>query len=146
MTKKFSVQSLLRPLIAFALVCVLVVGQAAPAFAARTGGRMGGSAFRSRPMPSRSYSRSPRTTAPGYSRGYRGGFGFPFLLPFFGFGGVGSLFSILIFIAIANFVVSAFRRVSEEGGAIFESSQSNSNPKVAIAKLQIGVLAEARHL
>lgn len=148
--KAFSFKSLVRPFVAIALVCVLVMSQAAPALAARSGGRMGGSSFRSRPMPSRSYSRSaprsvPRAGGYGYSRGFGGGFGFPFLLPFFGFGGVGSLFSILIFIAIANFVVSAFRRVSEDGGAMFESSQS-SNPKVSVAKLQLGILAEARHL
>ena len=147
--KAFSFKSLVRPLVAIALVCALVMSQAAPALAARSGGRMGGSAFRSRPMPSRSYSRSPssqpRAGGYGYSRGFGGGFGFPFLLPFFGFGGVGSLFSILIFIAIANFVVSAFRRVSEDGGSMFESSPS-SNPKVSVAKLQLGILAEARHL
>lgn len=147
--KAFSIKSLVRPLVAIALVCVLLMSQAAPALAARSGGRMGGSSFRSRPMPSRSYSRSPQSAPSvggyGYSRGYGGGFGFPFLLPFFGFGGVGSLFSILIFIAIANFVVSAFRRVSEDGGSLFESPQS-SNPKVSVAKLQLGILAEARHL
>jgi uncharacterized membrane protein len=147
--KAFSIKSLVRPLVAIALVCVLLMSQAAPALAARSGGRMGGSSFRSRPMPSRSYSRSPQSAPSiggyGYSRGYGGGFGFPFLLPFFGFGGVGSLFSILIFIAIANFVVSAFRRVSEDRGSLFESPQS-SNPKVSVAKLQLGILAEARHL
>ncbi len=146
--RKFSLRSLIRSLMAIVLITVLVFSQAAPALAARTGGRMGGSAFRSRPMPSRSYSRPAPRTGPGYSRGYYpgGGFGFPFLLPFFGFGGVSSLFSILIFIAIANFAVSAFRRFSDGSGAMFESSQNVANPKVSIAKLQLGILAEARHL
>lgn len=145
--KNFSVRRFLRPLMAIVLVAVLIFSTASPALAARSGGRMGGSAFRSRPMPSRSYNRPPARSynrSPGYYPG--GGFGFPFLLPFFGFGGVGSLFSILIFIAIANFVVSAFRRVGEDGGSILGSSESQVNPSVSVNKLQIGVLAEARHL
>ncbi|MCM1983714.1 DUF1517 domain-containing protein [Lyngbya confervoides] len=145
MLKKFSLKTLFRSLVAIALVTVLFVGQASPAWAARSGGRIGGSAFRSRPLPSRSYNRAPQSYPRGGGYYPGGGFGFPFLLPFFGFGGVGSLFSILIFIAIANFVVSAFRRAGD-GGSFFESADSSSNPRVTIAELQVGVLAEARHL
>lgn len=147
--KRFFVPRLLRPLMAIALVAILIFGHATPALAARSGGRMGGSAFRARPMPSRSYS---RPSTPSYNRGPGGyypggGFGFPFLLPFFTFGGgAGSLFSILIFIAIANFLVSAFRRTREDGDSFVGSSESLDNPSVSINKLQIGVLAEAREL
>ncbi len=139
--------SLSRILIAVFLIGVLFVSQADVALAARTGGRIGGGSFR-RPMPSRSYQRPPSR---GYSRGYPGGgFGFPFLLPFFGFGGgFGGLFSILIFIAIANFLVSSFRRVGGEmgEGEMFEGYNQNiANPPVAINKIQIGLLAQARDL
>ena len=66
--------------------------------------------------------------------------GFPFLLPFIGFGG-GGLFSILIFFALANFLVRAFRNagVGEEGGY-------GSSSKVAVAQVQVGLLANAREL
>lgn len=113
--------------------------------AARTGGRIGGGSFRA---PSRSYS-TPRGGGYGgsYGGGYRGGygyggggFGFPFLLPFIGFGG-GGLFSILIFFALANFLVRAFRNagVGEEGGY-------GSSSNVAVAQVQVGLLANARDL
>jgi uncharacterized membrane protein len=141
---------LLRPFLALALVVLIMVGSVQPALAARTGGRMGGSTFHSRPVPSRSYSRpSAPSYGGGYSRGYYpgGGFGLPFFLPFFTFGGgVGSLFMILVFIAIANFLVNSFRRAGDEGGGLFSGSSSLSNPTVSIAKLQIGVLASAREL
>jgi uncharacterized membrane protein len=75
--------------------------------------------------------------------GYGGGFGFPFMLPFF-FGGGGSLFSILIAIAIANFLFSAFRNATNpEGGA---SEQDLTNPPTSINTLQIGLLSQARSL
>lgn len=65
------------------------------------------------------------------------------MLPFF-FGGGGSLFSILIFIAIANFLISAFRNASNsEGGS---SDQDLTNPPTSINTLQIGLLSQARSL
>ena len=134
----------LKSIVALVLVCVLVLGNAGDAMAARTGGRIGGGSFRA---PSRSYS-TPRGgsygggyRSPGYGYGYGGGgFGFPFLLPFIGFGG-GGLFSILIFFALANFLVRAFRNagVSEDGGY-------GSSSKVAVAQVQVGLLANAREL
>jgi uncharacterized membrane protein len=98
---------------------------------------MGGGSFRA---PSRSYT-APRG---GYSSpgGYGGGYGFPFIVPFFGFGGgFGGLFTILIFIAIANFLVKSVRNFSgtEEGVGV-------SNPQVSVAKVQVGLLASARYL
>ena len=133
----------LKSIVALGLVCVLVLGNASDAMAARSGGRIGGGSFRA---PSRSYS-TPR--GGGYGGGYRspgygyggGGFGFPFLLPFIGFGGGGGLFSILIFFALANFLVRAFRSagVSEDGGY-------GSTSKVSVAQVQVGLLANAREL
>ncbi|MEM6614315.1 MAG: DUF1517 domain-containing protein [Cyanobacteria bacterium P01_C01_bin.72] len=132
----------LKPLLALALVCILVFGNAGDAMAARTGGRIGGGSFRA---PSRSYS-TPRGS--GYSGGYRspgyryggGGFGFPFLLPFFGYGG-GGLFSILIFMAIASFLIRSFQNSGFGGETGYSSS-----PKVSVAEVKVGLLANAREL
>ncbi|MEL6929168.1 MAG: DUF1517 domain-containing protein [Cyanobacteria bacterium J06600_6] len=131
-----------RPILALALVCVLVFGSAGDAMAARTGGRIGGGSFRA---PSRSYS-TPRVG--GYSGGYRapgygyggGGFGFPFLLPFFGYGG-GGLFSILIFFAIASFIVRSF-----QSAGFGTDNGSGSSSKVSVAEVKVGLLVNAREL
>lgn len=133
----------LKSIVALGLVAVLVLGNASTAMAARSGGRIGGGSFRA---PSRSYS-TPR--GGGYGGGYRspgygyggGGFGFPFLLPFIGYGG-GGLFSILIFFAIASFLVRSFRSagIGEDGGGYSSSS------KVSVAQVQVGLLSNAREL
>jgi len=136
----------LKPVLALLLVSVLVFGNAGDAMAARTGGRIGGGSFRA---PSRSYS-TPRSggyrggygggyRSPGY--GYGGGFGFPFLLPFIG-GGGGGLFSILIFFAIASFIVRSFQSAgvgTQEGGY-------GSSSKVSVAEVKLGLLVNAREL
>ena len=138
----------LKSIVALGLVCVLVLGNAGDAMAARTGGRIGGGSFRA---PSRSYS-TPRGGGYGgsYGGGYRspgygyggGGFGFPFLLPFIGFGG-GGLFSVLIFFALANFLVRAFRSAGVSDGG---SEGYGSTSKVSVAQVQVGLLANAREL
>lgn len=140
-------QSLIKPLyksilVAF-LILTLVFSQAPGALAARSGGRIGGGSFR---MPSsRTYS-SPRTYAPrgGYAPYPGGGFGFPFLFPFWGIGGgFGGLFGILIFFALANFMLQTFRRLAS-GGA--EEVGYSSNPAISVTRLQVGLLAQAREL
>ena len=133
-----------KPILALVLVVALVFGNAGEAMAARTGGRIGGGSFRA---PSRSYS-TPRGggysggggyyRSPGYGYG-GGGFGFPFLLPFVGYGG-GGLFSILIFFAIASFLVRSFQNAGIGGGEGYSSS------KVSVAEVQVGLLASAREL
>ena len=141
MSKK--IQGFLKPLLKtvfiFSLVLTLAFSHANDALAARSGGRIGGGSFR---MPSsRTY--APRTSMPGnggYYAPYGGGFGFPFLLPLWGFGG---LFGILIFFAMANFLVQTFRRVTS--GETEEVSYS-SNPSVSVTRLQVGLLAQARDL
>lgn len=126
------------------LVLTLAFSHADNALAARSGGRIGGGSFR---MPSsRTY--SPRSNMPGrggyYAAPYGGGFGFPFLLPLWGFGGgFGGLFGILIFFAMANFLVQTFRRVTS--GETEEANYS-SNPSVSVTRLQVGLLAQARNL
>lgn len=141
MSKKIqqTIKSILKPLFLICLVVMLALGQADAALA-RSGGRIGGGSFRRMPS-SRTY--TPRTRAPGgYYPG--GGFGFPFLLPFWGIGGgFGGLFSILIFIAIANFMMQAFRRFSNGEG---EEVGYDSNPLVSVTRVQVGLLADARSL
>lgn len=142
--KKSPFKNIWQSIFAIALVATLVFGSAGDALAARTGGRIGGGSFGA---PSRGYSspRSGYSSPGGYGYGYGGGgIGFPFLLPFFGFGGgFGGLFTILIFIAIANFLVKSVRNVT--GG---DDSQiaSYDNPAVSVAQVQVGLLANARDL
>ena len=145
----FRLKSVLKSCFVFSLAALLIFSQADGALAARSGGRMGGGSFRA---PSRTYS-APRSRAPsgyggsyGYSRGYYpgGGFGFPFIMPFVGFGGVGGLFGIFLTIALVNFVVRSFRSagVGDDG---FGDTYS-PNPTVSVARLQVGLLAQAREL
>jgi uncharacterized membrane protein len=136
------IKPFLKSLLVVGLIFTLVLGNASDALAARSGGRIGGGSFRA---PSRTYSRpGGGYRAPGGGYGYGGrGIGFPFLLPFFGFGGVGSLFGILIFFAIANFLVQSFRRLGEGGG---NDVPNTINPKVSVGRLQVGLLASAREL
>jgi uncharacterized membrane protein len=131
---------LVKPIMALALVGVLVFGHADGALAARAGGRIGGGSFRAptRVAPSPSY-RSPAGGG-GYYPG--GGFGFPFLFPLFGFGGgFGGLFTIILFIGLANFILRTVRELGGDGEGV-----NVDNPSVSVAKLQIGLLAEARSL
>ncbi len=138
-------KSLLKLCFIFGLVAGLVFSQADGALAARGGGRIGGGSFRA---PTRSLpapSRGPSGYGGGYGGGYPGGgFGFPFLLPFFGFGGgTGGLFSIFIAIAVANFLIRSFRSagIGDDGASAY-----SSNPTVSVARLQVGLLAQARSL
>jgi uncharacterized membrane protein len=116
-----------------------VLTNADDAFARRSGGRIGGGSFRT---PTRSVPRSGNYGSPRGSYG-GGGFGFPFLIPFFSFGGFGSLFSILIVIAIANFVIRAFQNVGAGAG---NGNNQYGYSKVSVAKVQVGLLATAREL
>ncbi|MBD2497097.1 DUF1517 domain-containing protein [Nostoc sp. FACHB-280] len=140
-----TIKPLLKTFFVLSLVLALALGHADGALAARSGGRIGGGSFR---VPSsRTY--TPRTYAPPGGGGYYapypgGGFGFPFLLPFWGIGGgFGGLFTILIFIAIANFLVQSFRRSNSDG---IDEVGYNSNPNVSVTRLQVGLLAQARDL
>lgn len=132
------IKPLLKPLLVSLLVVTLVLGQADGALAARTGGRIGGGSFR---VPTRT-APVPRSYAPGGGGYYPGGgFGFPFIVPIFGFGG-GGLFSLLIFLAIAGFLVRSFRSIAGGDAVGYETG----SPTLSVAKLQVGLLAEARGL
>ncbi|AFY31768.1 DUF1517 domain-containing protein [Calothrix sp. PCC 7507] len=141
---QLAIKPLLKTFFILSLVLTLALGHADGALAARSGGRIGGGSFR---MPSsRTY--TPRTYAPpggGYAPYGGGGFGFPFLIPFWGIGGgFGGLFTILIFMAIANFLLQTFRRISS-GETTDEVGYSNNSP-VSVTRLQVGLLAQARDL
>ncbi|MCS6814965.1 MAG: DUF1517 domain-containing protein [Cyanobacteria bacterium] len=142
-------KSLMKPLVAIALVVAIVFGHADGALAASSGGRIGGGSFRA---PSRSYSapsrsyRAPSTRV--YSVPYSGGGINPFFfmpMPFVTVGGgFGGLFTILMVMAVAGFLVQTLRRVtsdSESGEGILGGSS-----QATVAQLQIGLLAGARTL
>ncbi|OUL21391.1 hypothetical protein BV378_26740 [Nostoc sp. RF31YmG] len=143
---QLAIKPLLKTFFILSLVLALALGHADGALAARSGGRIGGGSFRA--PSSRTY--TPRTYAPPGGGGYYapypgGGFGFPFLIPFWGIGGgFGGLFTILIFLAIANFLLQTFRRVTS-GDTTSEEGYS-SNPSVSVTRLQVGLLAQARGL
>ncbi len=134
MYQKSNIKSFFKSCLAIALVIALVFGNAQSALAARTGGRIGGGSFRA---PTRTYA-PPTRAYPG--GGYGGGIGFPFIFPFFGFGG-GGLFTLLIVFAVANFLIRSFNNGGEEA-----IEEYNSNPTVSIAQVQVGLLAGARSL
>lgn len=154
--KLFSlIKPFLKSVLLVGLVLTLALSNADGALAARSGGRIGGGSFRA-PSRGPTYS-APRSYTPGPG-GYRGGYGYGygggyapspfFFIPFLGgTGGLGGLFGILIFFAIANFLVSTFRRVGAgtDGESLGYDAYSD-NPAVSVAKLQVGLLAEARTL
>jgi uncharacterized membrane protein len=131
-----------RSILACCLVTILVLGNAQNALAARTGGRIGGGSFRA---PSRTYSppNGGGYRSPGYGYGYPGGgIGFPFLLPFFGFGGFGGIFSLLILAAVANFLIRSFQNAGMGG----EELGYGNTSQVSVAQVQVGLLSNAREL
>jgi len=134
------IKSLLATVLTLVLVAHLVLDTGA-AWAARSGGRIGGGSF-SRPAPTRSYRSAPRSDYRYSQPVYGGGFGFPFLIPFFGFGGgFGGLFTIILLGVVANFLISAFRQFREAG----EEAETD-NPVVSLDTLHVGLLADAREL
>lgn len=137
---------LLRPLLVFSLVATLVFSNAGSALAlGRGGGRIGGGGFS---VPSRSYTSRP---APSYGGGgyYPGsGIGFPLVWGPIFFGGGGSLFTILIFLSIASFIVRSFRASQSEdfSGDYGNLGYGAAAPTVSVSKVQVGLLSSARGL
>ncbi|MBV2350267.1 DUF1517 domain-containing protein [Synechococcus sp. HK05] len=136
---------MLPALLSAALALVLLAPQ--PVEAA-SGGRIGGGSFRSAPMP-RSYGGGGYSGG-GYQRGFGGGIGFPFIVPFF-FGG-GGLFGFLVLMAVVGLVLNAFRGGGGGGQALPAGMRGGDlgsyqpDGPVAIAQLQVGLLASAREL
>ena len=125
---------------------------------AASGGRIGGGSFRSAPSMPRSYGGGYGGSygggyrggmQRGYGGGFGGGLGFPFIVPFF-FGG-GGLFGFLVLMAVVGLLVNALRGgaggqglpAGLRGGDL---DRPQADGPVAIAQLQVGLLASARDL
>jgi len=140
---------MLRRLLSLMVVPVLVVGllitAPQPSWAAR-GGRIGGGSFRSAPSLPRS---GGGYRGGGYGGGLYGGggFGFPFIIPFFGFGG-GGLLGFLVIMAVAGVLINALR--GGGAGSLPAGGDGTYAPvrqgPVSIAQVQVGLLASARDL
>ncbi len=130
-----------KSFVAVGLALTLVFAQTGDALAARSGGRIGGGSFRA---PSRGYSNpngGMNRGGGGYYPG--GGFSSPFFwAPFMFGGGGGSLFSLLIMVAVGGYLLQTFQRVTGGGSLNGEVD----NPQVSIAQIQVGLLADARHV
>lgn len=124
-----------RSLAAVSLVAMIVFGGAHEAFAKRSGGRMGGSSFKS--APSRSAPSNSGYSGSSYNNNFGGG-GIPFI--FWGGGGGGGLFTILLLVIVAGAIMQAFRGRGDGEGITGMAS------KVTVAKIQVGLLSSARSL
>jgi uncharacterized membrane protein len=138
------IKPLVKSLIAAGLVLTLVFAQTGDAFAARSGGRIGGGSFRapSRSMPSNGGGGYNRGYGGGYGGGFGGGFSPFFYLPFIG-GGGGGLLSLLVMVAVGGYLFQTFKRVT--GGDSIDGADVY-NPQVSIAQIQVGLLADARNV
>ena len=108
------------------MVPVLLIGllvlMPQPSEAAR-GGRIGGGSFRAPSMP-RSSGYRGGSMGGGYNRGYGGGgFGFPFIIQIFGFGG-GGLLGFLVLMGIVGVLVNAVRGSGSGGRAAVGGDES----------------------
>jgi uncharacterized membrane protein len=119
---------------------------------AASGGRIGGGSFRSAPSMPRSYGGGGYRGGygGGVQRGYGGGgLGFPFIVPFF-FGGGGGLFGFLVLMAVVGLIANALRggggSALPAGGRGGDLGGYQPEGPVAIAQLQVGLLASAREL
>jgi uncharacterized membrane protein len=136
------IKPLLKTLVVFSMIFSLVFGPMAAAQAA-SGGRMGGGSFR-RSAPSRSYS-APRAGygGGGYGGGYGGGgsfFFFPSPWLFVGGGGGGSLLMLLVLAGVGSYLFQAYRNAADGTGT------TGDTQAVSVAKIQVGLLADARDL
>lgn len=151
MSGKFqrSLQALVKPLLAMALVVFLVLGRApganaggvnAPgAYAPGAYAPGAGGWIWNRGKPTAlAYAPPSRLYGPGRGPSSGESIGFPLLLPFFGFGG-GSLVTLLIAIAVANFLGN-FRGEHEA------DEQVESSSLVSVTRLSVVLLARGRHL
>ncbi len=120
---------------------------------AASGGRIGGGSFRSAPSMPRSYGGGYRGgygggVQRGYGGGFGGGLGFPFIVPFF-FGG-GGLFGFLVLMAVVGLLVNALRGgggpALPAGMRGADLDRPHADGPVAVAQLQVGLLASAREL
>ena len=126
------------------LVLTLLLWQPAPSWSA-SGGRIGGGSFRSAPSMPRNYGGGGGGGG-GYRGGYGGGgIGFPFIVPFFGFGG-GGLFGFLVLMAVVGLVANALRGAAPSLGSGGGVVAPRADGPVSVVQLQVGLLASARQL
>ncbi len=110
---------------------------------AANGGRVGGGSFSSPSMPRQN----------GYNSGYQENFGgyrsrgigFPFILPFFGFGG-GGLFGFLILFAITGTIINSIRKGIARTTNSQEAVEITKSRTASISQLQVALLASATFL
>ncbi|PZV18164.1 MAG: hypothetical protein DCF20_03640 [Pseudanabaena sp.] len=127
-----------RSLAVVSLVAMIVFGGAHEAFAKRSGGRIGGSSFKSAPSRSAPSNSGYSGSSGGYYNNSGGG-GFFFLPMFFG-GGSSGLFTILLLVIVAGAIMQAFRGQGNGEGI------TGMDSKVTVAKIQVGLLSSARSL
>ena len=130
------------------VVALVIFSLPQPADAAR-GGRLGGGSFAPRSLPrsgSSSFGGSNAVRGGGYGLG-GGGFGFPFIVPFFGFGG-GGLLGMLMLFAVVGLLINGFRGAMTGAGTMGSQNDAMAerDGPVTIAQVQIGLLASARQL
>ncbi len=118
-------------------VCLLVYPKSN--FAA-SGGRIGGSNFQA-PSISRTRSYGGGSYGGNYYR--RGGIGFPFLFPFFGFGG-GGLFGFLILMTITGVIANALRAQPSSLEINTSNPQGINSGPITLFQIQLGLLAKAK--
>jgi uncharacterized membrane protein len=133
-------------------VLCLLLWHPEPSWAA-SGGRIGGGSFRSAPSMPRNYGGGGGARFGGGGGGYRGGYGgyggggigFPFIVPFFGFGG-GGLFGFLVLMAVVGLVANALRGAGSSLGSGGAVVAPRADGPVSVVQLQVGLLASARQL
>ncbi len=128
-----------KGLLAVLLAVVLCLAPMNDAWA-RSGGRVGGGSFRApRSLPRQSAPRS----APVYPGG---GFGFPFLLPFF-WGGGGGFLTLFLVLGVGSFLLRNLQASRESSGGYDDRGfYQQSNQKVQLTEIKLGLLASARGL
>jgi uncharacterized membrane protein len=139
---------ILKTIFVAGLIGVLFFSSVSDAWAKRSGGRVGGGSFR-KTTPSRN-SGSGNSGSDSGSRGNYGGGGYGYGGGGYGYGGgysyfplvgVNSLLMMLVIVAIVGFLAKSMISAGIGGGGI-----AQSNPKVSIFQLQVGLLATARSL
>ena len=128
------------------LVMGLMVFSLPQAADAARGGRLGGGSFAPRSLPRAGGSSFRGSSVRGGGLG-GGGFGFPFIIPFFGFGG-GGLLGMLMLFAVMGLLVNGFRSAMGGAGTMGSANDTVTEREgpVTIAQVQIGLLASARQL
>lgn len=147
-----------RSLIALAMVTLGMIGEVAPSLARRSGGRVGGSSFKSAPSRSSPTKSAPSNTSPSRSSPsntsnsftspsrstspsrYTGG------VYYSGNGDVitrGFEYNIVIYIVSAILLFALIGWITK---CIIDAARKNNQSKVNLLKIQIGLLASARSL